>query len=336
MKKTISVLAIGVLASTSVIAGDINVTADVSSRVISKDSQEVQQNKVVLKFQKNFDNGWVLVGVGQNGGSYSGDYDTMYNSGNKDDEFDQAKDLVDNFSFRKLYVKKKIANPICEDCDAEIQAGALETEPGMASVTGLSKAGWVDGVRLKAETPYGEVTVTAGSIGDLEETNFYSRDYENEYLEVKITKQVFENLVAEFGGERYDGDTYYKIAGDYSLELAADQVISIIAETLVNTDDDTEMSSIGIRGDFIKMLTGESSGLSFELRDNHMDAGMSSRASQMTNEFSASEGHSGSFTVKGKIKGNQKLQWYVRVRHNYDTNENRYETGIDYKYGAKK
>jgi len=247
------------------------------------DTRARLQQRVVLKFKARFDGGVELIAVGASGSAFNSGFETPVDS-DREDKVDDVEEVITNFRVRNLFVQKKFESNLV------LQVGALTNDKNLKQSTSLDGLGYVDGVRLKKDTSYGDVQVTAGSIIDDSEVNIFERDFDVNYFEVTLNKNLFDNIVAEFGYEYHDGDNFLTIAHKQKLALASDKILTVVSEALVNVDQSAIKASVGVKADFIQYITGRNSGVSFDARINYNDQeDIGARGTSFNGGFSTSD-----------------------------------------------
>jgi hypothetical protein len=291
------------------------------------------QGRVVLQVKARLGGGWQIIGVAHNG------FDSFYDT-TKEDRTESAGDIIDNFGVKNLYIENEM------DAGHIVQLGALKVDRGLKQMTALNGIGWVDGARVKIfNDNLGEITITAGSMGDFKKVSISDRDFDFNFVEIKLEREVFESLLVEVGYERHDNIDFLEFASKYEVELASNRLISILGEALYDVDNGKTKASIGVETDLGELFTGEASGVSFEVRHNYMSEDFSDRGTKFTSSFTtpgiSGKGAYGTYVLKGKfnVKSDnifadalEDTSWRVRVRHEYVTGETYYEMRITKKF----
>src|SRR3989339_281105 len=224
------------------------------------------------------------------------------------------------FNLRNLYVEKQFAEKY------KVQFGALNPEEGILRSGGFWGTGWIDGLRTKAETSYGTVAITLGSLGDLEEPSVFSRDVEFNYVEIKVSKKFFESLLIEAAYENLNDISYAKIGVNYDYEIASDRVVKLILE-YISSSDGGYKSVVGIESDFYQLITGKNSDVKIRLSWQHVDEDFDLSQRPATS-FWTQPGETLVVEASGPIKKDWDLSWYAQFRVNETTKNSYYIVGI--------
>lgn len=213
-----------------------------------------------------------------------------------------------------------------------LQLGALPTDKGLTNSTALESTGWVE--LLKGLTGYGQIRVTAGSLTDFDEPNLFERDHDLNYFEISMSRKVLGDMLVELGYESFEGDDFIFLAAKKDLDLAARGIVTLVAESLINVNSETHKSSVGVKGDLIRLLTGVETGLNLELRTTYAGDNIGDRGTTLNSGFKSSEGHYGTISTQFKISKSHDVDGYMRYRRNYDddVDDERFEIGITKKY----
>ena len=82
----------------------------------------------------------------------------------------------------------------------------------------------------------------------------FGRKFIGNFLEIEMSKKVFDNLLIQAGYERLDSDNYAKLSAKYDLKIVGDRVIRIFGETLMDVEKQTYNYEIGAEMDLLKTL----------------------------------------------------------------------------------
>jgi len=312
------IMSILILGSVLSLAAEFGFSSNFTTRFRDEPGRNRTQKRIVFKFVVTLDNEVELIAIGSNGTSFNSRYDTFYDS-SREDRIDGGDNVIKNFAPRNFYFQKTF------DSKLVIQGGALPIEKGLTSITALDSGGWVDGARLKATTPYGKLRISAGSLSDPTEINAFERDRDLNYFEISLKKEFIDNVLVELGYEFHDDDNFLTLAYQQKLALASDKIITVVAEALVNVDEGAIKASVGIKGNFIDLLTNRKSGITFELRTNFNDEDIGSRGTILNSGFKTSEGHYGTISAKFNINKKKGISGYCRYRK---SDNERFECGV--------
>lgn len=322
-----------IIFANSVLASDLEFSGKSNTRARTYSDKEQVQQRITLQLKAQITGGWEIIGIAQNGSKFKKGYDNLYES-TQLDKFGEAKNVVSNLSIRKLYFQKEFKNKL-------IQIGSLAPDSGLREMTALHGNGWIDGVRAQIETEqFGKLSVTAGSIGNIEDTKFYERDFDLDYLEIKIEKEVFEKLLIEVGYEKYKDANFLEMASNYQIELASEKVITIISEILYDTDNGKIKASIGAKIELDELFGKDIGGFRVQFKHTYMSSDFHDRGVTLTPGYSG-EGAYDSYFIKKELRLKSQNPFseflkdtsvYFRVQHYYIPNENYFELGIEKKF----
>lgn len=179
--------------------------------------------------------------------------------------------------------------------------------------------------------------MTLGSIVNREDTGIYNRDFEANFVEIKIEKEVLNNLLVELGYESFQGDDFLKAASAYQIEGVAEGSLKLLSEVLYDTENSAVKMSAGFSVDILELLTENSSGVTFEFRHAYMSKDMGERGYNYTTRASSplneQRGEYSIFRLNGKLSSDKesylgKATWFADFRHEYVTSSSEFQFGI--------
>ncbi len=185
-------------------------------------------------------NGWVEINAVIQSGNYNSGFNTIYNM--TADEFNNLDAAT------KLYVKKIYLKKVMMQGNLTASLGALENRASTAQSTALSSAGWVDGVRVELKTKAGVMNMITGQIKTTEAQVFNRiKNFDLNYFEISMNRQVFEKLLVEGGLEFYQGKPLIEMASRYDIEIATAKIIKLIGEVKLDAHTGGVQTSAGIQ-----------------------------------------------------------------------------------------
>lgn len=233
---------------------------------------------------------------------------------------------------RNLYIQKAIKDHL-------VQIGALQPDNGLSAQTGLSANGWIDGGRVKINTEFGNIMVTGGqlSTNDLVDVTSRMEEFNFNYVEVTLSKQVLDNLGVQLGYENFAGENFVDGAVNYKLEIATDRVITAIAEAMVNVDTKAVTASAGLSADVWSLITGDTKGVVLSAAYVFRTDDATGRMADYRGGLDQCVGnHCGIFTLSVPVTKSKNVSLYTSVRVEEDSMNNRYEGGVKVTFGKKK
>lgn len=133
-----------------------------------------------------------------------------------------------NLNLRQLYLEKQFS-------DLRMQLGAIPSIKGFVSSTGLGSNGWLDGFRVFQKTGAGTFEVALGSINEINNPNFFDREFIANYCEVEYTSASIFSTIFELSYEKFHDQNY--VRGEIRHDLIKDdkQHLEFTIEGLYNT-----------------------------------------------------------------------------------------------------
>ncbi|GEM_PF-6596955 len=259
-----------------------------------------------------------IVGLIGTGPSFSNDWVSVASNNNSNG--------TQNLAFRNLYLRKVMGN-------TTVEGGAMSPEATVGSA-GLGAAGWVDGVRVKTSTKIGDFKVVAGSLGDFNTPDAFSRKFQGNFIEIEMSKKVFDNLTLTGAYENFNGDNYARGDVKYDLKIVGDRVIHLFADALVDVEKNAYNYEVGAEMDLLKTIVNKyDHRLDLKVYVSHLDAGMTDRSSMVSAFYTY--GTRVTAQIGGKLDKAGNVNWYARAAIGQT---NRYDVGIQIKIptGSKK
>ena len=182
---------------------------DISARADDRSGRELRYQYRLRYYPRyQFDQTWSLNGFAVTGDEFSSSYNTM------DDG------AADHFYLRRLYFRK-------QDGVGKTEFGYLPTYKGRVSSTGLSKDGWIAGIRHVQPVKNGLFEVVVGALDRVDDANAIQQVRKLNYLEVEYSAHISEQFSYETSFDRMldtnflRGEIRYKSDSDvvYALEL---------------------------------------------------------------------------------------------------------------------
>jgi hypothetical protein len=152
------------------------------------------------------------------------------------------------------------------------------------------------------------VSVTGGSIADADQPNILKRDREMNYVEIQISRKVFDALTFEASGGKYDGEVFFRGAAEYDITLVSEHMIRLVQEAFYcakNLNYSTSVST-DVGAFFDKNLVGR---VNLDLRYSYISPNSNFRGLTM-NDLTL-KGHVLSTALYGKVDKAGRLNWFA-------------------------
>lgn len=233
-----------------------------------------------------------------------------------------------SLAFRNLYLRKTFG----EDKNVVIEAGALNSDATVGSA-GMAGSGWVDGLRVKAVTTIADFRVVAGSLGSFTTPNPFARDFTGNFLEIDMSKKVFDQLTLECAYQVEENGNNAIVGAVYDLKILGDKVIKVFGKALYSFDENVTNYDIGVELDVLKTILNKyDKRLELKIYVSKVDEKLASEADKIPLFYTF--GPRTTFQLSGVIV-KDKLSWVARSSFG-ENNTSRQDIGIQYKFGLKK
>lgn len=271
-----------------------------------------------------------LVGMLQTGSSYAKKFQTAI------DFNDHSKDMLSpTLYFKHLYLQKSFE---AFQTPVSLQAGIIGTnqkigtQTALGPVTAVGTNAWIDGGRINVQTNIGDFSISTGSVSDTIQPEIQKRDRDFNYLEIQMTKKVFDKLAFEASGGSFDSEVFFRGAVEYDVETVSHHMIRLIQEGLYNQG--TLSYSTAVSSDIGSIIHKKMQGrFSVDLRYAYLAPDNTFR-NQMMNDLTL-KGHVFSIATYGKLDKSGKLTWFAAKDF---VDLNRFQAGLNWKFkgGNKK
>lgn len=330
MKVLVSVLliAIGVFytvtsfsnVTTEIMDIDFDLDTDVGVRYDSQPgiSKERMQQRIRMGFTLDYRGTIQLIGLVSTGNDFDSDWQTIYDLNSDDTRLNSPKPF-----FRQLYAQMKFKG-------GRVQLGAIPPIKNKTSATGLDKSGWIDGVRVERYFGReGVIEIVAGSIGDVENPNVFSRDRDLDFFEIEISEKLFERVFGEVKFEHFKGRNFLQGTMKYDLPILGNKLVSFAAEYIQDINQNSANSySVGAETDLLRLLNNALEGrLEVGAKFVYVDKSMGERG-RLNDSFYIFGQHF-EFNLAGKLTKSGNLKWFSNY---YLGQEKRFNLGIQLKF----
>lgn len=284
------------------------------------------QDSVVLGFTIT-PNGLVdLVGMIQTGAPYGKKWNTAVN-------FDDPSknSLETTLYFKQIYLQKSFR---AFGLPVTGQAGILGTNQKVGTqslvgpVTAIGTNGWSEGARVTLQTHLGDFSATGGSITDMNQSDISKRNRELNYVEVQLSRKVFDALTIEASGGKYDGQAFFRGAAEYDLTLVSEHLIRLFQEAFYSQNQLNYAT--GLTTDLGKIFNEKLAGrVNLDLRYSYISPDSNLRG-QMMNDL-VINGHVLTTALYGKVDKQGRLNWFA-AKDFLDVK--RIQTGLVWKFSG--
>jgi hypothetical protein len=149
------------------------------------------------------------------------------------DDFSSSHNTLDDgqddlFYIRRLYVRHQNIN-------GKTEIGILPTYKGRVSSTGLSKDGWIAGLRHVSNLRYGKFEVVLGELADTRASRALNAPDELSYVEVEYSRNVSQQTSIELSLERLLGSNFVTAEVRYQTSIDVTYAAELIDK--VDTND---------------------------------------------------------------------------------------------------
>ena len=319
MKKYIA--ALGILVSLSshaqIVIKDAAINVDSRGDVLTASDVQRLQEKIRIGF--TIDAGGIveIVGLASTGATYN-DWIAVKSSNGQTGNLDLA--------FRNIYLRKTMGKITAE-------AGAL-TPVATVGSAGLPSAGWIDGIRVKANTQIGNFKVTAGSLGSFAVPNAFARTFDANFVEIEMEKKVFEKILTQTAVESFKGDLYVREDMQVELKVFGDKVFKLFADALYDVERNAYNYDLGLDIDVLKNIVQKYEGrVDLKLYFSSVNANIPTQSDQISAFYT----YGPRFTAQigGKLDKAGNVNWYTRAVLG-PAKANRFDVGVNIKIPVKK
>lgn len=284
-------------------AQSLSADLDFSTRTDFRTDKEPRyQYRVRFYPQFNFsDKRWSVNGFAVTGDEFSSSYNTF------------GADENHRFHLRRLFVRHQSEY-------GKTELGAIPTYKGRVSSTGLSKDGWITGMRYVRNIS--SKTQLEGVIGELAHTQnpdvFQSFD-KIDYFELELSTQLSPTLGYELGLERMLEQNFMR--GELRYQLSGKQIIAL---ELINRVDNNHFKTVLSMEGHWQVYDYETD---YFLYYSYVDAEFGDRA-ELTEDF-VDFGHALTFELEGELLPKWHLDWFSKVEVN--EGQKRFQLGMKFK-----
>ena len=208
---------------------------------------------------------------------------------------------TDHLYARRLYLRHKADY-------GKTEVGIIPTYKGRVSSTGLSKDGWITGLRhVRNLKNNSALEVVIGQLGDAQASEAFNVGNEEEYIELEYSARMGERHSYEVSVERIIEGSF--VRGEYRYRL--NDADTLFFELVQRTDEAAAKIVLGASGEFSAAIGNASYPIEYFAYYSYIDTVFGPRA-ELIEDFLGT-GHGGSLEFSGVASKQHKLEWFVRV-----------------------
>ncbi|WP_334060918.1 hypothetical protein [Alteromonas sp. S005] len=212
-----------------------------------------------------------------------------------------GSDNTDYLYARRLYLRHETES-------GKTELGIIPTYKGRVSSTGLSKDGWITGVRhvrqLQNDTA---LEVVVGQLANAEASEAFNIGGEDAYFEIEYSAKMDHRHSYEASFEKMLGGTFAR--AEYRFRMNDKDTAFI--ELVQRTDESAAKIVVGTSGEFDAGAFNTSYPIDYFAYYSYIDSSFGERA-ELIEDFLGT-GHGGSLEVSGVLSEKHDVEWFVRA-----------------------
>lgn len=273
---------------------------DVSTRADYR-SGESARYQYRLRFYPQLvfsDTNWSLNGFAVTGDEFASSYNTF------------GADEDHRFYLRRIYLRHETQN-------GKTEFGSIPPYKGRVSSTGLSKDGWITGIRqVYNRSPGTKIEWVIGQLTYLDQPNAFSHLEEINYLEFELSSQFNALWGYEFGMERMVERNFAR--GELRHQLADDQYVVLELVNRLDNHNSKVVLSLEGPGD---IWGGD---VEYFWYYSYTSRGFGARA-ELTEDF-VDYGHAMTLELDGAFLKSDVIDWFTKLELN--EGQQRFQLGL--------
>lgn len=212
-----------------------------------------------------------------------------------------GKESTDYLYARRLYLRH-------ETHSGKTELGVIPTYKGRVSSTGLSKDGWITGVRhVKQLKNDSAIEVVLGQLANAQANEALSVGGEDQYFEVEYSANMGQRHSYEASFERMLDGTF--VRGEYRFRI--NQQDTAFIEWVQRTDKGAAKIVVGKSGVFSTNVLDTAYPIEYFAYYSYINRNFGARA-ELIEDFLGT-GHGGSLEFSGLILQKYEVEWFVRA-----------------------
>ncbi|WP_414828988.1 hypothetical protein [Alteromonas sp. H39] len=217
------------------------------------------------------------------------------------DDFGSSHNTIGDGSSQKIYVRRAYVRHTSSWGKTEV--GIVPTYKGRVSSSGLSKDGWIAGIRQVVKLDSDSLLdIVVGELDDTDPANALELPEEANYIELEYTTKINDFHSYELSLERMTGGNFLR--GEYRYKTESDH--TVFFELIRRLDEPDSKTVTGLTGDIV---IGDTP-LSYFAHYSYVSEGIGPRA-ELTEDFLGT-GHGFSAEISGSINAVDDMEWFVR------------------------
>ena len=222
------------------------------------------------------------------------------------DDFSSSHNTFGSESTDYIYARRLFMRH--EGDYGKTEIGVIPTFKGRVSSTGLSKDGWITGVRhVRKLKNNSALEVVIGQLGNAQANQAFMLGNEDEYVEIEYSARINQRHSYEASIERMVSGSF--IRGEYRYRIN-DQDTAFI-ELVQRVDSPAEKLVVGASGEFTLFASATPYPIEYFAYYSYIDDDFGARAALI--EDFLGTGHGGSIEFSGVISETHDLAWFVRT-----------------------
>jgi hypothetical protein len=222
------------------------------------------------------------------------------------DDFSSSHNTFGSESTDYIYARRLFMRH--EGDYGKTEIGVIPTFKGRVSSTGLSKDGWITGVRhVRTLKNNSALEVVIGQLGNAQADQAFTFGNEDEYVEIEYSARMNQRHSYEASIERMVSGSF--IRGEYRYRLN-DQDTAFI-ELVQRVDSPAEKLVVGASGEFTLFTSTSPYPIEYFAYYSYIDDDFGARA-ELIEDFLGT-GHGGSIEFSGVVSETHDLEWFVRT-----------------------
>jgi hypothetical protein len=212
-----------------------------------------------------------------------------------------GSDNTDYLYVRRLYLRH-------ENDYGKTELGVIPTYKGRVSSTGLSKDGWITGIRhvrqLANDTA---IEVVTGQLANADASEAFDIGGEDTYFEVEYSAKMGQRHSYEASFEKMLGGTFAR--GEYRFRVNDEDTAFV--ELVQRIDESAAKVVVGTSGEFAASALNTSYPIEYFAYYSYINSDFGERA-ELIEDFLGT-GHGGSLEFSGVLSKKHDVEWFVRA-----------------------
>lgn len=284
------------MATTLSYKGDVKLRLDHRTQ---SDSRYQYRLRFYPKWQ--LDQNWSALALASTGSGFASSHNTINASSNQ------------KFNLRRLYLRH-------QNQKGKTEVGVIPTYKGRVSSTGLSKDGWITGVRNVSRLPQGELEWVVGELDDDVEPGIFRRLDKLNYAEVEYSHRFSALWSAELAWDHMLDDNFVRGEVRYQSQSQRAYALELINnlnnhkfKLVASVEQQHQLYGYGFESFAYYTYARSDFGQRAELTEDFVDFG-----------------HAFVLELKGKLSEHYPLSWFSKSE--FYQQQNRYQVGLQYKF----